>query len=219
MYSKLYRTIFDGSLYGEFEALTVFMAMLALADRHGEVDAAPNKIAGCLGCSVEFVLKGIDLLEAPDPISRTPAEEGRRLLRLPNDEGGLKPFGWRITNYEKYRSIRNEEERRAYKREWDRENRSKKSEPTKPDQKRPIQKQSAEADTVKEKKGRFAPPSLQEVKAYCKERGNHVDPQSFIDHYEANGWIRGKTKIKSWRACVRTWEKTNKPPTGLGGAF
>lgn len=58
----------------------------------------------------------------------------------------------------------------------------------------------------KEKKGRFAPPSIEEVKKYCSERNNNVNPESFINHYEANGWMRGKNKIKSWKACVRTWE-------------
>lgn len=54
---------------------------------------------------------------------------------------------------------------------------------------------------------RFAPPSLQDVTDYCQERINLVVPQEFIDHYETNGWMRGKTKIKDWKACVRTWEK------------
>jgi hypothetical protein len=57
---------------------------------------------------------------------------------------------------------------------------------------------------------RFIPPTLDEVKAYCQERKNSVDPERFIDHYTANGWVRGKTKIKDWKACVRTWEKGNK---------
>ena len=56
-------------------------------------------------------------------------------------------------------------------------------------------------------KKRFVPPTLDEVAAYCAERGNGIDPQQFIDHYEAAGWMRGKTKIKDWRACVRTWER------------
>lgn len=60
------------------------------------------------------------------------------------------------------------------------------------------------------KKRRFTPPSLKEVTSYCQERKNQVDPQSFIDHYEANGWMRGKNKIKDWKACVRTWEKNSK---------
>lgn len=60
--------------------------------------------------------------------------------------------------------------------------------------------------------GRFAPPSVDEVRSYCIERKNGIDPSAFIDHYEANGWMRGKSKIKSWKACVRTWEKNNPQP-------
>lgn len=53
---------------------------------------------------------------------------------------------------------------------------------------------------------RFTPPSLEEVILYCRERKNSVEANKFIDHYEANGWMRGKNKIKDWKACVRTWE-------------
>lgn len=54
---------------------------------------------------------------------------------------------------------------------------------------------------------RFSRPSLEEVKAYCEERGNSVDPEHFIDYYEANGWKVGKNSMKDWRAAVRNWEK------------
>lgn len=53
----------------------------------------------------------------------------------------------------------------------------------------------------------FTPPTLQEVQEYCKERGNRVDPQRFIDFYEAKGWMIGKNKMKDWKAAVRTWER------------
>lgn len=75
-----------------------------------------------------------------------------------------------------------------------------------------------EAESKTEKKGRFAPPSWEEVADYIRSRGSDVDPQAFIDHYEANGWYRGKTKIKDWRACVRTWEKKTKG-NGSGNIF
>lgn len=58
---------------------------------------------------------------------------------------------------------------------------------------------------------RFVKPTLEEVKEYCLSRGNGVDPQRFIDYYEASGWKRGRTPIKDWKACVRTWEKNDKP--------
>lgn len=54
----------------------------------------------------------------------------------------------------------------------------------------------------------FVKPTLEEVQAYCKIRGNHIDPQAFIDYYESVGWLVGKNKpMKDWQACVRTWER------------
>lgn len=54
---------------------------------------------------------------------------------------------------------------------------------------------------------RFTPPTLEDVGAYCLERKNNVDPERFIDYYTSNGWLVGKTKMKDWKAAVRTWEK------------
>lgn len=59
----------------------------------------------------------------------------------------------------------------------------------------------------KEKRINTIPPTLAEVTAYCKERHNNVDPQTFMDFYESKGWMVGKNKMKDWKACVRTWEK------------
>ena len=55
--------------------------------------------------------------------------------------------------------------------------------------------------------GRFEPPDVETVRAYCQERGNKVDPQAFVDFYESKGWMVGKNKMKNWKAAVRTWEK------------
>lgn len=59
---------------------------------------------------------------------------------------------------------------------------------------------------------RFTPPTLEQVSQYCDERKNNVDPDKFINHYSANGWMRGKAKIKDWKACVRTWESNLTQP-------
>lgn len=59
----------------------------------------------------------------------------------------------------------------------------------------------------------FKPPSQSEVDSYCKERKNGIDAFKFINYYQANGWMRGKNKIKDWKACVRTWEGNNKQQT------
>lgn len=57
---------------------------------------------------------------------------------------------------------------------------------------------------------RFTPPSVDEVNDYCNQRNNLVDPQTFIDFYQAKGWMVGKNKMKDWKACVRTWETNRK---------
>lgn len=54
---------------------------------------------------------------------------------------------------------------------------------------------------------RFVPPTVEEVRAYCKERKNRVDPEKFVAFYSAKGWMIGKNKMKDWKQAVITWEK------------
>jgi len=54
---------------------------------------------------------------------------------------------------------------------------------------------------------KFVPPTLEEVKNYCQERNNGVDPNKWYDHYTAVGWKIGKNPMKDWKAAVRGWEK------------
>lgn len=63
----------------------------------------------------------------------------------------------------------------------------------------------------KEKKnsGRFIPPTVEDVHAYCLDRGNGINAQSFVDFYESKGWKVGSSPMKDWRAAVRTWEQRN----------
>ena len=56
---------------------------------------------------------------------------------------------------------------------------------------------------------RFVKPTLDEIKAYCRERGNKVDPERFLAYYESNGWKVGKNPMKDWRAAVRNWERNS----------
>lgn len=54
----------------------------------------------------------------------------------------------------------------------------------------------------------FKPPTVEEVRAYCKERNNNIDPEAFVDYYISNGWTVGANKkMKDWKASVRTWER------------
>lgn len=60
----------------------------------------------------------------------------------------------------------------------------------------------------------FKPPTVEEVRTYCQERGNKVDPEEFVDFYKAKDWMIGKNKMKDWKAAVRTWEKRKRTEPG-----
>ena len=68
-------------------------------------------------------------------------------------------------------------------------------------------------DTDKDKKKSIEKkhPSVDEVRAYCQERHNNVDPETFVDFYSSKGWKVGNQPMKDWKACVRTWEKRDGP--------
>ncbi|CAG0961328.1 hypothetical protein ANRL2_00901 [Anaerolineae bacterium] len=59
---------------------------------------------------------------------------------------------------------------------------------------------------------KFSIPTLDEVRAYCLERGNGIDPEAWHNHYGAKGWMIGKAPMKDWKAAVRTWEKSATSP-------
>jgi hypothetical protein len=55
----------------------------------------------------------------------------------------------------------------------------------------------------------FVKPTVEEVREYCLERKNNVNPEKFVDFYESKDWYIGKNKMKDWKAAVRTWERGN----------
>ena len=65
-------------------------------------------------------------------------------------------------------------------------------------------------DTNVSSRKKFVPPTAEEVSAYVHEKGYRVDPERFIDHYTANGWMCGKVKMKDWKAAVRNWNRNQK---------
>ena len=60
---------------------------------------------------------------------------------------------------------------------------------------------------AKEKRTRFSAPSVDEVRNYCRERGNSIDAETFVDFYASKGWKVGNTPMKDWQSAIRTWEK------------
>lgn len=112
MYAKLFTSIYQGTLRGNSHGLLVFTNLLAHADMEGRVDIHPRAIAEEVGLTVEEVKQALLVLESTDDESRSPEEQGRRIVRL--DEH--RAWGWIVVNYVKYRSIRNEDDRREQNR-------------------------------------------------------------------------------------------------------
>lgn len=57
---------------------------------------------------------------------------------------------------------------------------------------------------------RFVKPSVDQVRAYCAQKGYPVDAQRFFDYYESNGWMVGKNHMKDWQAAVRNWNQRDR---------
>lgn len=77
-------------------------------------------------------------------------------------------------------------------------------------EKRDTTREDTEKKIDKPKQKCFVKPTLTEIESYCFERNNNVNAEKFFDFYESKGWMVGKNKMKDWKACVRTWEKTEK---------
>lgn len=113
LYVKLFGSLYQGSLRGKAHAILVFMNLLASSDDEGFVDKHFRAISDEVGLTVEEVKSAIIYLESPDPESRSPEQEGRRITRM----DGHRDWGWHITNYVKYKNLRNKEERQKQNRE------------------------------------------------------------------------------------------------------
>ena len=113
MYAKIFASLYNGTLRGKSHAILVFTNLLAHADIDGCVDMHWRAIADEVGLTADETKAALEFLGSPDPDSRSPEREGRRIIPLEEHRN----WGWRIVNHAKYRSIRNDEDRRRQNRE------------------------------------------------------------------------------------------------------
>jgi len=121
MFAKVFDQIFNSSIAENFSVRHVFMDLLVLADKDGVVDMTPEAIARRTNVPLDIVRSAIETLTEPDGKSRSHHEDGRRLVLIDSH----RDWGWQIVNYAHYRSVVDEEARRAYFRDKQREYRSK----------------------------------------------------------------------------------------------
>ena len=122
MYTKLFASMYDGTLAtrGPWEAMITFQQLLILADAEGIVDMTVEAIARRTTVPLRIIRKGLECLAAPDPESRSPAEQGRRIVLLSD----ARSWGWRIVNFVQYRNLRSQSDRREYMKDLMRERRA-----------------------------------------------------------------------------------------------
>lgn len=121
MYGKIFSSIYDGTLVEHWEALVTFEQMIILCDADGVLDVTPQALHNRTGIPLDIILTGIPILEAPDPRSRNPSEDGCRIVRL--DEH--RDWGWRLVNHEQYKNLTDSDTKREQNRERQRRFREK----------------------------------------------------------------------------------------------
>src|SRR5260221_10546801 len=108
-YVKIFGSILNSSIWcADTVTKIVWFTLLVLADGEGFVWGAVPGIARQAGVEPEACRRALDYLSAPDPDSRTPDEEGRRIVPVAG--------GWRIVNARKYREMQTNGQRLASER-------------------------------------------------------------------------------------------------------
>lgn len=98
-YTPAFASLYTGTLYGKWPTAPVWASLLPLIDSHGHIEMTHEAISGMTGWPIDLLRLGIAELEKPDLGSRSPAEEGCRLVRL----DPARSWGWRVVNVQKYR--------------------------------------------------------------------------------------------------------------------
>jgi len=112
-FTKLASTIISSSIWSEDDKTRIlWVTMLALCDADGFVAGTVPGLAAMARMSKKAIERSLVKLEAPDPDSRTKANDGRRLMPMDG--------GWLVLNYSLYRNRERSVHRKAYLREYQR---------------------------------------------------------------------------------------------------
>jgi hypothetical protein len=102
-YTKLFSSIITSTIWMEDDKTRIlWITLLAMSDQHGEVYSSVPGLARVSGMTVAQAVQSLDKLLAPDPYSRTPDYEGRRIAPIDG--------GWEILNHAKYRLLASRED-------------------------------------------------------------------------------------------------------------
>jgi hypothetical protein len=108
-FTKLVSSITESSVWDEDHATRiVWITMLAKVNKNGYVGASIPGLARLARVTIAECEAALAKFKAPDPYSRTPDHEGRRIADAPR--------GWVLLNHPSFRNKRSPEEKREYDR-------------------------------------------------------------------------------------------------------
>ncbi len=188
MFAKIFNQIYDSSIVESPETRFTFMDFLILADRNGVVDMTHEAISRRTNRALEVIQKTVSELEGADPRSRTPDMNGARIFRL--DEH--RDWGWGIVNYDYFRNLASEEQRREKTRLRVRKHRGVTH--------RNAVKRSGN-DSPSPSASKSASVSQKEIEEYCASIGlPRSDGEAMFLHWEEQKWP------KNWKLTIKKWK-------------
>lgn len=99
-YTPIFDSVYHGTLCGRWPTLAVWLTILPMADKNGQVDLTYQAISALTGWPIDLLKQAISELMQPDPDSRSPGEDGRRLVLVDPEN---RQWGWRVVNHTTYR--------------------------------------------------------------------------------------------------------------------
>lgn len=206
-FTKLHSTIINSSVWDEPDSVRiVWITLLAMSDALGFVESSLGGLAHQARKSREDTTEALTRLESPDPDSKNPDHDGRRIKRV---EGG-----WMILNYVLYRERAelSDDPEAAATRERVRKHRERKRQ-ERYNALHPVTPASASVSDsallegiVKGRNGEH--PTIEQAVAYGGTIGlPAVECEKMVDYYSSNGWRVGKNPMKSWEGALRNWKR------------
>lgn len=198
-YTKLSSTLIASSVWNEPDKTRiVWITMLAMADKNGDVRGNLTSLAMFARESVQDTKDALETLSSPDPESGQPDMEGRRIVPIDG--------GWHLVTHPFYREQGMSEEARAYWRQKKRDYREESK--TKKDKIGKSKSPASASVSVKRKRIAKEKPSQLQCEEYAEEIGQpRSDGRAMFLHWEEQGWP------KSWRLTLCKWKEFNYLPS------
>jgi hypothetical protein len=217
-YTKLFNSIITSTIWSEDDQTRIiWITMLAIADKNGEVQGSIPGLARIAGVPVEACRSAITKFLSPDVDSRTKDDEGRRIELIDG--------GWHLLNHSKYRDMASDADRaeKAAIRQARHRQKVKRNAPTchaivtdSNASVTPESRQIPQADTntdtntkedTETKTKSKARGTLEELQAYAVEIGLPASDGEFMFHnWSANGWMNGKSPCKDWKSGINKYK-------------